>query len=279
MKNIFKIVFFSCLACLFVFFASSCSESDKVNDALENTRALDQISADVYINAYVKHGALQGRFKVSERIECAGDIAKVEHSNQERTLTNVVYTDGRYAYFDGNKQNILEYNKYNGSYTAFTDSLLNFKMEQSLFEKIECNDAAGKLTVKKTFDEKADKDAFDEIIKPFAAHIESRFNANVSCNDCKNLSKRCEKCEIKNVDYDGLSIELLIKDGYVERIRMKVNMYATLASLDTVLELDIEMNINSPGSDVVVTLPNGYDSYKQYEMDKAPDIVDWFNKK
>ena len=279
MKNIFKFLIVGAMLFVLLSLAVSCSEADKVNSALENTRELDSVSADVYINAYVSHGSLKKRFKVIESISASGDLARVELGEYGSDTTSVVYSDGVYAYFDGNKQALMQYEKYNGSYKAFTHSLLDFKMGASLFEKIESNEAGGKLTVKKTFSEKEELDAFDEIIKPFTSQIEARLSSMVGCDDCKDLSTRCRHCELKNVEYIGESIELLIKDGYVERIRVKFDMSCTLDSLSTVVELDLEVNFNNPGKDVSVTLPANVSSYKTYTLSEQPFITDWFNKK
>lgn len=278
MKNkIIKVSFAFLLLCILLAFAASCSEADTINDALENTRELESISADVYFNVYVTHGSLAKRIRAVEHIEGSNDRAVITVGEYEKE-GKTVYLDKTSAYFDGYRLNRSEYEKYYGSHTAFTYDLLNFAMDESLFEKAEVSESAGKLKVKKSFDEEEERKLFSEMLRPFFQNIEDRMNNLVRCADCERFSERCKYCALSDVLYEGTSIEIVAKDGYIESIRVKFDMFATLDGVETTMNADIEMNINSFG-DAGVEFPSGYESYANYQMTSLPEIEDWFSKK
>ena len=277
-KRIFKLALAALTLSVFLIFAVSCSDSGKVNDALEDTRELEGVDADVYFNVYATHGSLSKRIQAVEHIVASGNQAVItvgEYEKAEKT----VYVNGADVYFDGYRQNRSEYEMYNGSHTAFVYDLLNFQMDDILFEKAEISESAGKFKVKKTFDEEEERELFNEMLKPFFNNIERRMNNLVGCGDCQRFSERCDDCKFKDALYEGTSLELVIKDGYVERIRVKFDMFATLDGVETTLNADIEMNINNPGKDVSVEMPTGYESFESYKMTTIPVIENWFKKK
>ena len=295
-----------------VFSLASCSEVTTISEAVRNTKGLEQLSADVFIDLDVEAGYNAKSYKITKDVSSVvledGERVSSEYSQVYGSDKGDYYTyfDGEYAYLpSGLKMSLEEYSRYNTVYTSLVDDMV-VKLPSKLFEednngnkKAKCEENGGKLTVSVEFDHKSssDMDTFSSIYDVFLANLVKRVKAHLDCEACMKMkaecgkcgagavdcsvcqAKRdmCQKCVVENFELEHCSLVMEIDDGYVTSSAVKFNAYLDAGETGENVSIcgRIEIHVKNPGQAVTVYLPEGLEKWAVTAYDKRPTLKDF----
>lgn len=307
-KRMLNAILLCLTMCLIVVTMVSCSEASKINDAVDNTKELTHLDADVYIDLTVGAGNDACDYRVTKDIynvvlEDGGFYTMEVSSDYGYDDKKVTYFDENYAYLpNGAKQGLTEYRTYNTFYPELINNLL-VTVPDELFEEDDngskmatSNEANGKYTMNVSFDMNVEdeKEAFLEMFSGFLNSIRQRYIAYarceacdarkaacatcsqgaLNCANCTEKKMKCKKCVITNERYENCSFEIKVVDGYVKDLTFKFDMSADVDMDYIWVEGKIKIAINNPEKEVSVMLPQGYNQYPLCQIGPSLELED-----
>ncbi len=287
----------------------SCGEEAKVNKAVEATRALENLSADVFLDLEVAAGYNSKHYKVTKEItsvtlengeRLTQEIGKNYGSDKEGEVT---YLDGKYAYLpSGMKQDMEEYKKYNTVYTTLINDLL-VEIPEEMFEENDndykmarTEDYSGKLRVNVDFNNATVSEMlmFSDMYSELFASLLQRVKVYLDCENCQEMKAECrlcsaktldcgicqvkrsvcKSCVIENFEFEDCYLEMEIRDGYVTKALVKFDAYMDVGENgeDVAVCGKMELHVKNPEKEVSVTLPNGADTWELFTYGRRPSL-------
>lgn len=310
-KRIFSAILLCAMLLCVMLSAVSCGEASKVNSAVEKTRELSDLSADLYLDLDVTAGHRAKHYKVVKEItsvlQSNGERLSAEYSQsyEDGATGEYTYIDGKYAYLpSGEKQEIGEYGAYNTVYTDLVYNLLVnmpkglFEEDKNGYEMAKTEEYASKMTIKVDFNNAtvSEMDMFrgmysgllDSIIQRAYIYVdcevcqERKTNCPacavtaLDCEACKVERDLCQRCVVENFEVEDCRIELELKDGYVSKALVEFDAYMDLGENgdDVAVCGKMELHINNPGEAVTVALPEGADKWELFAYTRRPILRD-----
>lgn len=291
--------------------AVSCGESTKISEAVDKTRGLDSISADVFIDLEIGAGYRAKQYKLTKEINSV-ELENGERLTKETSKTygfddesEVTYLDGKYAYLpSGMKQELEEYAAYNTVYTSLINDLL-VKIPESALEEndngyklAKSEEYAGKFRVSMDFNNAtaSEMEMFSDMYSSLFANLVKRVKIHLDCEACQKMKAECEKCGdgaldclicevkrsackscvVKNFEFEDCYMEMEIRDGYVTKAHVKFDAYMDVGEDGSDVSVcgKIELRVNNPGHEVSVTLPKDVNKWKTFTYDRRPILKD-----
>ena len=305
-------VFLALLATVFAL--TSCKDEEKINEAINKTKGLEYIDADIYLDVNMEADYDTRHFKETKHIiRSKNDKGEVLVSQVNKAYgkdeATVIFFDSEYAYLtDGTKMALTDYNKYSTDYNELIDQLL-LPFPQSVTKRdengvrfITVNNMGGDLIVSlkvnsndRTEDIKVKREALNSMLSLMTSSAVSRVESYLFCEDCQmqkdecpncgmkafedcdtctSVMARCKRCVVESVEVESNSIDLRIENGYVTELEANFDMFITTGEGSVSANAKIKVVINNPGEQVSVELPAGYESFEEKRPIKRPILKD-----
>ena len=75
----------------------------------------------------------------------------------------------------------------------------------------------------------------------------------------------------ENPSVTGATLNYTVADGYVTTVNMEFNMFMTVADTETAANVTIDAVYNNPGAEVIITPPEGYESFPEISDEVIED--------
>ena len=231
-KRILSLVLLCAMLLLVALTCVSCGEQSKINKAMEKTRALSYLDADLLMDLsvevsdkertgtnnnkpiYAEEWDSQGYqmvYKILEATLESGEVLASEvggwHGSGETTKST--YYDNGYVYLPSKvKQEIGEYKKYNTYYADLVRALLGdlpsqiFVEDENGNKMVTIDEVSGVTFVSESFDTKTKEQlsALEKIASPLLEMIVERVAEYVVCATCRDGKNSCAACGEKASD-------------------------------------------------------------------------------
>ncbi len=232
-----KLVILICILTFVSIFASSCTERQKINGAIESTNNLESLNCDLYWKISIKDGYRKKETNVQEQILINNDkilVSSHEYGSDEKS---VVYADGKSVYLNNGETIVLEeYNSQNVSLDNSIRGLLTTYPKQ-LFELARVDNINGKLKLSVGLEPVP----FRAVLDTFLTGIEKKLDMEPDDN--------------VTVEYSDCNLEIVVVDGYVSQVNVSFAIERKSEDLPREARITVSLNINNPGEEVTVNKP------------------------
>lgn len=226
--NIIKLVAFVCLIALTLALATSCTERERINSALENTSSLEYLDCDLYWRVNIKDGIYRDEYKVQEKIIIDKENINVTSWHYGENDKSTTYTDGKNVYLsNGEVVTKEEYESKSVSLDNNVRGLLTTHPKQ-LFELARVDNINGKLKLSVSLDSVP----FRAVLDTFLSGMENRLD----------MMKE-EGC---TVEYEDTLLEIFVLDGYVTQVNVSYTVEKKIDKTSKEASVTLSLNINEP---------------------------------
>ena len=237
-KSVFRLI---CLICILAFvsvLATSCTERERINNALEKTNNLESLDCDLYWKVKIKDGTYREEYSVQEKLLINKNEMLVTSFPYGSDEKSTIYTNGKSVYLDnGEAVDLEEYNSKNVSLDNSLRGLLTAHPKQ-LFDLARVDNINGKTKLSVELESVP----FRAVLDKFLTGIEKKLDM--------------EKGDGVTVEYSDCSLEILVAEGYVYQVNVSFNVEKkTDDDVSKEVRLTLSLNINEPGKEVSVNKP------------------------
>lgn len=203
-KRIFSFVLFSAMLLSLCLFTLSCGENSKINSAIEKTRDLDSMNADVYIAVDGYLGSDYISTDIKQAVSINGGRATISITKGDEKPKQVVFDGESVRVTENGKshtENAQEYMSKNGGYKELTQGLL-ISLHSSFFEDSEYEASGNKQQLELSIEEGLLPNVYSELWESILTVLASRGH------DVKELV--AGKCDVSISTYDGYATRIIL---------------------------------------------------------------------